>query len=60
MKCYICKKIFEYQGGFLLSPPVGDSVDDQLCAKIDLCQKCYIDLWQWIDEQNKLFKDIRE
>jgi len=60
MKCYICKKKFEYEGGFLLSPPVGDSADNQLCAKTDLCQKCYINLWQWIDEQNKLFKDIRE
>ena len=59
MKCHLCKKIFEYQGGFLLSPPIGDS-DDQLCSKTDLCQKCYMDLWQWIDEQNKLFKDIRE
>ena len=59
MKCHLCKKIFEYQGGFLLSPPIGDS-DDQLCSKTDLCQTCYMDLWQWIDEQNKLFKDIRE
>jgi len=42
MKCYICKKKFEYEGGFLLSPPVGDSADNQLCAKTDLCQKCYI------------------
>jgi len=37
MKCYICKKIFEYKGGFLLSPPIGHS-DDQLCSKSDLSQ----------------------
>ena len=57
MKCYICNNSFEYKGGFLISPPLGNSVDDQLCNITDLCQKCYSDLWQWIDEQNKLLKD---
>ncbi len=59
MECYICKTIFDYNGGFLISPPIGDT-NDQLCAKTDLCKKCYINLWQWIDEQNKLLKDTRK
>jgi hypothetical protein len=57
--CYICKKILKAEGGLLFSPPVGQ-FGDESCMKTHLCKKCYMDLWQWIDEQNKLFKDIIE